>query len=89
MDGGAKSKAHIDPIIPGELFTTTENENDGSLFCADGNFLPDGRVMATGGTKYVNDPGNDASKFGSTELLGIENTRIYDPETNRGPRPGR
>ena len=85
-DGGAKSKAQIEPIIPGT--TTTENENDGSLFCADANFLPDGRVIATGGTKYVNDPGNDITKFGSTELYGIENTRIYNPETNRWKQAG-
>lgn len=87
-DAGAKSEANIAPIIPGELFRTTEDENDGSLFCADVNFLPDGRVLAVGGTKYVNDPGNDASKFGSTELLGIENARIFDPETNRWTQTG-
>ena len=88
VDAGARSKADIDPIIPGELFATTENENDGSMFCADGNFLPDGRFLAVGGTKYVNDPGNDASKFGSTELLGIENSRIYDPDTNKWTQTG-
>ncbi len=88
VDGGAKSQAHIDPIIPGDLFKTTEDKNDGSMFCSDGNFLPDGRFMATGGTKYINDPGNDASKYGSTELLGIENTRIYDPKTNRWTQTG-
>ena len=54
-----------------------------------GRQLPaDGRFLATGGTKYVNDPGNDTSKFGSTELLGIENTRIYDPDTNKWTQTG-
>jgi hypothetical protein len=88
VDAGAKSQADIDPIVPGELFRTTEEENDGSLFCADVNFLADGRVIAIGGTKYTNDPGNDASKFGSTELLGIENARIFDPDTNKWTQTG-
>ncbi len=88
VDGGALSKAKIEPIVPGDILRSTEEENDGSLFCADGNFLADGRFLATGGTKYVNDPGNDISKFASTELLGIENTRIYDPDTNRWSQTG-
>jgi len=90
VDGGARSQVKIDPVIPGGngLFNSNESENDGSMFCSDGNFLPDGRFMATGGTKYVNDPGNDASKFGSTELYGIENTRIYDPKTNKWTQTG-
>jgi len=88
VDAGAKSQADIDPIVPGDLFRSSENENDGSLFCADVNFLADGRVIAIGGTKYTNDPGNDASKFGSTELLGIENARVFDPDTNRWTQTG-
>jgi len=90
VDAGARSKVQIDPVVPGPkgLFTSNESENDGSMFCSDGNFLPDGRFIATGGTKYVNDPGNDASKFGSTELYGIENTRIYDPKTNKWTQTG-
>lgn len=85
-DGGARSTAPIEPIIPGTR--TTENENDGSLFCSDANFLADGRIIDAGGTKYVNDPGNDATKFGSTELYGIENTRIFNPDTNRWKQAG-
>lgn len=89
VDGGAKSRAPIESTVPGrsidgrELFRTSEDPNDGSLFCADNNFLEDGRLLATGGTKYTNDPGNDQSKYGSTELYGIENTRIYNQKTNR------
>lgn len=88
VDAGARSKSNTEPIVPGDILRSTESENDGSLFCADGNFLADGRFLATGGTKYVNDPGNDASKFGSTELYGIENTRIYDPDTGRWSQAG-
>ena len=70
VDGGARSKAKIEPIVPGDILRSTEEENDGSLFCADGNFLADGRFLATGGTKYVNDPGNDISKFGVDRAAG-------------------
>ena len=60
---------------------TTEKENDGSLFCADNNFLPDGRVLATGGTKYgPRCPGNDAPA--ADRAPGRRNTRVYNPLTN-------
>lgn len=87
VDGGANGGPNeAEPVLPGNR--TTEDANDGSLFCADLNFLPDGRVIATGGTAYYNDPGNDMLKFGATELQGIRNTRIFDPATNRWTQTG-
>ena len=57
VDGGANSEGNPDtePLIPS--IGSDETQNDGSLFCADLNFLPDGRVLAVGGTEYFNDPG--------------------------------
>src|SRR5687767_7240253 len=49
--GGANPKGYErEELLPG--LATTETYNDGSLFCADANFLPDGRLMAVGGTAY-------------------------------------
>lgn len=87
-DGGGPNQNPAEPLIPGQNFSSNEAGNDASLFCADQNFLPDGRLMASGGTKYLNDPGNDQTKFGSTELEGVPNTRIYDPKTNRWTQSG-
>jgi len=88
VDGGVKSAEKVAPLLLAGLLKTSETQNDGSFFCADFNFLSDGRVIAAGGTKYANDPGNDLLKFGSTELLGIENTRVYDPKTNKWTQLG-
>jgi hypothetical protein len=59
--------------------------NDGSLFCADNNLLPDGRVVGVGGSTYKNDPPTGASGPlpGPLEVQGARNTRVYDPWTNR------
>ena len=69
-------------LVPGNLLNSTETYNDGSLFCADLNFLPDGRIVTVGGTSYYSEPGNDALPIGVVELEGMRNTRVYDPETN-------
>lgn len=69
-------------LVPGDVLNSTETYNDGSLFCADLNHLPDGRVVTVGGTSYYNEPGNDALPVGVAELEGMRNTRVYDPETN-------
>lgn len=69
-------------LVPGNALNSTETYNDGSLFCADLNFLPDGRVLTVGGTSYYQEPGNDALPLGVVELEGMRNTRVYDPETN-------
>jgi hypothetical protein len=85
VDGGSRSNQQVEPFVP---FADTNTENDASLFCADQNFLADGRLMAVGGTFYRNEPGNDQTKFGSTELNGAENARIFDPRTNRWTQTG-
>lgn len=83
IDGGGKNQGQQQPLFPGPNgLSSTENSNDASLFCADQNFLPDGRLIASGGTRYLNEPGVDQSKFGSTELEGIVNTRVYNPKTD-------
>jgi len=82
VSGGANpdGEPNTQPLVPGT--GTTEPGNDGALFCADFNFLADGRVLAAGGTQYLNDPGVEGQKYGAIELAGITATRIYDPATN-------
>lgn len=90
-DGGANPNGDpdADPVIPGGQ--DGNDQNDGGLFCADLTFLPDGRLMAVGGTEYYNDPGAKDNpltpiredQFGPIELQGIKNSRIYDARTNR------
>ena len=57
VDGGANPNGNMesDPLIPGA--ESQEPGNDGSFFCADHNWLPDGRLLVTGGTEYSSDPG--------------------------------
>jgi hypothetical protein len=69
-----------DELFPGSA--STETYNDGALFCADLVQLPDGRVLAIGGTKYYSEIGPLA------ELEGLPNARIFDPETNRWSQTG-
>ena len=57
-----------------------ETNNDGALFCSDLTFLPDGRVLAAGGTAYYQDPEIGDTGFGVVELEGLRNSRIYDPD---------
>jgi hypothetical protein len=79
-DGGANGSGYdIDPLLPG--FESREAYNDGALFCSSLTFLPDGRVLAAGGTAYYHDPAL-VSKYGLSELEGLRNSRIYDPATN-------
>jgi hypothetical protein len=68
-----------DPLVPGG---DAQKNNDGALFCSDQNYLPDGRIIATGGTAYYNDPSVPGTDYGVVELEGLRNTRIYDPKTN-------
>ncbi len=88
-DGGANPDGDpaTEPLIPGAA--TTEPGNNGALFCADQNFLADGRIIAAGGTNYLNDPGVDGAPVGETELAGVSATRIYDPATNSWSQTGR
>ncbi|MEA2451477.1 MAG: hypothetical protein QOG04_187 [Actinomycetota bacterium] len=69
---------------PEELFpgsASTETYNDGALFCADVVQLPDGRILAIGGTQYY-------TEGGAVELEGLPNARIFDPETNTWTQTG-
>jgi hypothetical protein len=70
--------------------SSTEDYNDDALFCSDNKFLADGRVIATGGSGYYNDPGFQAgnSNYGVTELEGLKDARIYDPAKNAWSRSG-
>src|SRR4051794_34336694 len=79
-DAGANPNGYAnDPLFPGR---NTQTNNDGALFCSDQNYLPDGRIIATGGTAYYNDPPIADTGYGVAELEGLRNSRIYDPRTN-------
>ena len=87
VDGGANPNGYeTSPIVPGA--STTEAGNDGALFCSDLNVLPDGRILAAGGTAYYDEPGADGAPFGLAELEGLRNSRIFDPETNTWSQTG-
>jgi hypothetical protein len=86
-DGGANPHGYDnEPLLPPPL-SSTETSNDGALFCSDFNLLPDGRILAAGGTAYYNDPGPDGGP-GVAELEGLRNARIYDPAHNRWTQTG-
>jgi hypothetical protein len=86
VDAGANPDGHDNhEIFPGG---NGETNNDGALFCSDLVFLPDGRVLATGGTSYYLDPEVADSGLGVSELEGLENTRIFDPETDTWTQSG-
>ena len=84
VDGGANPHGHDNhEIFPGG---NSETNNDGALFRSDLVFLPDGRVLATGGTSYYLDPEIADSGLGVAELEGLENTRMFEAKTNSGRR---
>jgi hypothetical protein len=79
-DAGANPNGYAnDPLVPGG---DAQKNNDGALFCSDQNYLPDGRIIATGGTAYYQDPPIADTGYGVAELEGLRNSRIYDPRTN-------
>ncbi len=85
-DGGANPGGYDNgPIVPGG---NGETNNDGALFCSDHAFLPDGRVIAVGGTAYYQDPEIADTGIGVVELEGLRNARIYNPATNRWSQTG-
>jgi hypothetical protein len=87
VDGGANPNGYeTEPLI--EPLSSTETYNDGALFCTDLAQLPDGRILAAGGTAYYNDPGQDALSYGVVELEGLRNTRAYNPRTNKWRQVG-
>ncbi len=68
--------------------------NDGAVFCADLVGLPNGELMAVGGTDYYHEPGVNNSllgepiNFGLSELEGLKNSRIFNPEDNSWRKTG-
>ncbi|MDX1588162.1 MAG: galactose oxidase-like domain-containing protein [Oleiphilaceae bacterium] len=65
-----------------------DSRNDGALFCSDVIGLPDGSVMAVGGTDYYSEPGNDDVPLGVAELEGIVSSRIFDASNNTWRQTG-
>ncbi|GMM71764.1 hypothetical protein MTsDn5_17160 [Alteromonas gracilis] len=81
--------------LPIDLNTDDERtNNDGALFCADLVGLPNGELMAVGGTDYYHEPGVSTSllgepiNFGLSELEGLKNSRIFNPEDNSWRKTG-
>lgn len=74
-----------DPLLPAELGNAESSpHNDWALFCADLDFLPDGRLFVVGGTDYYLDPafGTVAgTTYGVGELAGLKMGRIFNPAT--------
>ncbi len=69
----------------GGMFANNEvKTNDGDLFCGDFNFLADGRILLAGGQAMYQDPAVPGRPdIGGVELGGLNNTRIFDPKTNK------
>lgn len=85
IDGGADDE---DPfcLLPGCLLNTDAADprrNSGSLFCADVNALPDGSILAVGGSNYYSEPGIDTPfNIGVVELEGLNSARVFNPSEN-------
>lgn len=100
VDGGAQPDPEgEETILPPGVGNDSDtfDYNDGALFCSDITMLPDGRLMSVGGTNYYTEPGvspsdNDApigeGSFGVVELEGLNEARIFDPETNDWTQTG-
>jgi hypothetical protein len=85
-DAGANPEDYdSEAIIPGG---DSEKNNNGALFCSDLTALPDGRILATGGTAYYLEPEAGNTGLGVSELEGLKNARIYDPRTNTWSQTG-
>jgi Domain of unknown function (DUF1929) len=83
-DGGANPNGDpgtpLLPLLPEGLLSTagTNDDNAGALFCSDQVELPDGLILAAGGTDYYSEPGVPGIPFGLAELEGIKNARLFD-----------
>jgi len=75
VDGGG-TNPQPDLLLPGTPVNQASND---ALFCSSLLQLADGRVLATGGTDYYEEPGVPGTGLGVTELEGLKNTRIFDP----------
>jgi hypothetical protein len=74
-----------DLLVPGTPYHQGASD---ALFCSSLNQLADGRVMATGGTDYYDEPGIPGTDLGVSELQGLKNTRIFDPARNTWTQSG-
>ena len=90
VDAGANPEGNDSTTLTNGLLDTADNtaKNDGALFCADVSFLPDGRMIAVGGTDYYSEVGVDGLPVGVVELEGLKNSRIFDPETETWTQSG-
>ena len=85
-DGGSHDATDDDPF---PLFPeTTYAWNSGSLFCSDLAFLPDGRVLAAGGSRYADYSTGVSGEPRGMDFEGIRATRIFDPRTGTWLRTG-
>lgn len=66
----------------GALGTNENTSNDYDLFCSDLVNLPDGRVLAIGGSGWHMEPGIPGTDLGLVEITGVRANRIFDPKTN-------
>ncbi|WP_372780161.1 galactose oxidase-like domain-containing protein [Litorivivens sp.] len=86
VDGGANEDGYDSTtLLDGGLLDTTNDDDysDGALFCADVVSLPNGEIMAVGGTDYYAEPGvTDPIPLGVSELEGLRNARIFNPDNN-------
>ncbi|MGH8908040.1 MAG: galactose oxidase-like domain-containing protein [Egibacteraceae bacterium] len=80
---GGPVDAETLPLVPNDAELEEFAYNDEALFCADLNFLTDGRVFTTGGTNYYTEPRIPGTALGVVELEGLKASRIFDPRTNR------
>ena len=90
FDAGADEEA--DCLLPGCLGNTDAADpvrNSGALFCSDLEQLPDGRIIAVGGTNYYFEPGISVpTPIGVVELEGLKSSRVFDPQTNAWTQTG-
>lgn len=71
-----------EPLFPEPLTNAhTSTHNSSALFCADLDFMADGRLLVVGGTDYYFDPAFADTGFGVGELAGLRTARVFDPET--------
>ncbi|MFQ3207540.1 MAG: hypothetical protein ACI9IT_001698 [Glaciecola sp.] len=101
VDAGANPDGNdsdtLDPGLISSVDIDTADDrtnNDGALFCADLVGLPNGELLAVGGTDYYGEPGvstelfGDPVQFGLAELEGLKNSRIFNPDDNSWRKTG-
>lgn len=81
VDGGANPDGNDSTFLLGDILVTDDDKNDGALFCADLVHLPDGSIIAVGGTDYY-------EEAGITELEGLKNARVFNPRDNTWRQTG-